>query len=117
MRTFKLIILSSIENNLTVKKIDNCQIVIILSGWFRGRHLVYLKKKGIESLFSHWTFKYDGVPLKRVDAAYVLTTNIKLNADVNTAVKKALNEITMMKKCLRNRFALKNKDKLHLMKF
>ena len=42
---------------------------------------------------------------------------IKLNVDVNTAVKKALNEIIMMKECLRNRLALKNKDKLHLMKF
>ena len=37
--------------------------------------------------------------------------------DVDTAVKKDLNEITMMKECLRNRFALKNKDKLHSMKF
>ena len=123
MRTFKLIILSSIENNLNVKKINNeaplirGQIVIIIPGWFRGRHLVYLKKIGIESLFSHWTFKYDGVPLKKIDAAYVLTTNIKSNDDVNIAVKKALNEITMIKECLRNRFALKNKDKLHLMKF
>ena len=62
-------------------------------------------------------YKYNGVPLKRVVTAYVLPTNIKLNADVNTAVKKALNEITMMKECLRNRFALKNKDKLHLIKF
>ena len=104
-----MIILSSIENNLNVKKLNNCQIVRILSGWFRGRHLVYLKKIGIKSLFR--------VPLKRVDTAYVLPTNIKLNVDVNTAVKKALNEIIMMKECLRKRFSLKYKDKLHLMKF
>jgi len=48
---------------------------------------------------------------------YVLPTYFKLNADVNIIVKKTLNEITMMKECLRNRLALKNKDKLHLMKF
>ena len=48
---------------------------------------------------------------------YVLPTYFRLNADVNIIVKKTLNEIIMMKECLRNRFALKNKDKLHLIKF
>ena len=117
------------------------QVVIILSGRFRGRRVV----------------------LKRVNAAYVLPTNtkLKINEDVaknvndkvfdrvkierkkeedffednekkkgritedkkklqnevDTVVKKAVDEVPMMKEYLRNRFALKNGDKPHLMKF
>ena len=108
-------------------------------------------------------YKYNGVPLKRVNAAYVLPTNTKLNInaevaknvndkffakveikrekeedffedekkkkeritedrkklqnEVDTVVKKAVDEVPMMKEYLRNRFALKNGDKPHLMKF
>ena len=108
-------------------------------------------------------YKYNGVPLKRVNAAYVLPTNtkLKINEDVaknvndkvfdrvkierkkeedffednekkkgritedkkklqnevDTVVKKAVDEVPMMKEYLRNRFALKNGDKPHLMKF
>jgi len=139
------------------------QVVIILSGRFRGRRVVYLKKLESNLLLVTGPYKYNGVPLKRVNAAYVLPTNTKLNinaeiaknvndkffdrvdiertkeedffedkekkkgrisedkkklqTEVDTEVKKAVDGMPMMKEYLRNRFALKNGDKPHLMKF
>ena len=139
------------------------QVVIILSGRFRGRRVVYLKKLESNLLLVTGPYKYNGVPLKRVNAAYVLPTNTKLNinaeiaknvndkffdrvdiertkeedffedkekkkgrisedkkklqTEVDTEVKKAGDGVPMMKEYLRNRFALKNGDKPHLMKF
>ena len=139
------------------------QIVILLSGRFRGRRVVYLKKLESGLLLVTGPYKYNGVPLKRVNAAYVLPTNTKLKLDgkvadsvndklflktlikrekeedffvdektkreriteerkkaqndVDTQVKKAVDEVPMMKEYLRNRFALKSGDKPHLMKF
>ena len=139
------------------------QVVILLSGRFRGRRVVFLKKLTSNLLLVTGPYKYNGVPLKRVNAAYVLPTNtvLKVDAkvadsvkdalftkieidrksekdffvedkvkkdriteekkkaqnDVDTQVKKAVDEVPMMKEYLRNRFALKNGDKPHLMKF
>ena len=139
------------------------QVVILLSGRFRWRRVVYLKKLESGLLLVTGPYKYNGVPLKRVNAAYVLPTNTKLKVDeklaegikeelfkrvnieikeekdffveekakkerfteerkkaqndVDTQVKKAVDEVPMMKEYLRNRFALKNGDKPHLMKF
>ena len=139
------------------------QVVIILSGRFRGRRVVFLKKLESNLLLVTGPYKYNGVPLKRVNAAYVLPTNTTLKVDgkvadsitddffkkveiernsekdffveektkkeriteerkkaqndVDTQVKKAVDEVPMMKEYLRNRFALKSGDKPHLMKF
>ena len=139
------------------------QVVILLSGRFRGRRVVFLKKLDSGLLLVTGPYKYNGVPLKRVNAAYVLPTNTKLKVDgkvadsvkddffkrvqikrekeedffteekakreriteerkkaqneIDTEVKKAVDEVPMMKEYLRNRFALKNGDKPHLMKF
>jgi len=139
------------------------QVVIILSGRFRGRRVVFLKKLESGLLLVTGPYKYNGVPLKRVNSAYVLPTNTKLKVnakvgesikddffkrvkidvkdekdffvedkvkkervteerkkaqnEVDTEVKKAVDEVPMMKEYLRNRFALKNGDKPHLMKF
>ena len=140
------------------------QVVILLSGRFRGRRVVYLKKLESGLLLVTGPYKLNGVPLKRVNAAYVLPTNTKLKVDakvadgvkeddffkrvdlkrekesdffvedkdkkarvtpertklqneVDTQVKKAVEEVPMMKEYLKNRFALKDGDKPHLMKF
>ena len=66
------------------------QVVIILSGRFRGRRVVYLKKLESNLLLVTGPYKYNGVPLKRVNAAYVLPTNTKLN--VNAEVAKDVND-------------------------
>ena len=139
------------------------QVVIILSGRFRGRRVIFLKKLESGLLLVTGPYKYNGVPLKRVNAAYVLPTNTKINIDgkvaesindkffsrviikrekeedffveekakkeritderkkaqndIDTVVKKAVDDVPMMKEYLRNRFALKDGDKPHLMKF
>ena len=127
------------------------QVVIILSGRFRGRRVIFLKKLESGLLLVTGPYKYNGVPLKRVNAAYVLPTNTKINVDgkvaesindkffsrviikrekeedffveekakkeritderkkaqndVDTVVKKAVDDVPMMKDYLRNRFA------------
>ena len=63
------------------------QVVIILSGRFRGRRVVYLKKLESNLLLVTGPYKYNGVPLKRVNAAYVLPTNTKLNIIINKLIK------------------------------
>ena len=139
------------------------QVVILLSGRFRGRRVVFLKKLESNLLLVTGPYKYNGVPLKRVNSAYVLPTNTKIKVDgkvgdsikdeffkkidlkrekeedffveekekskrvteerkkaqteVDTQVKKAVDEVPMLKEYLKNRFALKSGDKPHLMKF
>ena len=139
------------------------QVVILLSGRFRGRRVVYLKNLESGLLLVTGPYKYNGVPLKRVNAAYVLPTNTSVKVDgkvadkikdeffkkveisrekkedffvedkvkkervtkertdaqneIDTVVKKAVDGVPMMKEYLRNRFALKDGDKPHLMKF
>ena len=138
------------------------QIVILLSGRFRGKRVVYLKKLQSGLLLVTGPYKLNGVPLKRVNQAYVLPTSTKVNlADVakdvtdelfkrveikresekdffeepatkkgritddrkNAQVKvdseviKAVNAVPELNKYLKFRFALKNGDKPHLMKF
>ena len=61
------------------------QVVIILSGRFRGRRVVFLKKLESNLLLVTGPYKYNGVPLKRVNAAYVLPTNTKLKVDAEAA--------------------------------
>ena len=145
------------------KDLEEGQIVILLSGRFRGKRVVYLKRLESGLLLVTGPYKYNGVPLKRVNAAYVIPTKTKINikgvADksnekeffkkvdvkresekdffeenevkkgritnerkdaqnsVDTAVKKAVDEVPELKNYLRCRFALKNGDKPHLMNF
>ena len=63
------------------------QVVILLSGRFRGRRVVFLKKLESGLLLVTGPYKYNGVPLKRVNAAYVLPTNTVLNVDAKVADK------------------------------
>lgn len=61
------------------------QIVILLSGRFRGRRVIYLKNLKSGLLLVTGPYKYNGVPLKRVNAAYVLPTSTKVKIDAKAA--------------------------------
>ena len=149
------------------KDIEQGQVLILLSGRFRGRRVIFLKQLESGMLLVTGPYKVNGVPLKRVNQAYVLPTKTKANIGalpgldkvndeffskkvafkrnstklsdfvedpkkkreritderrnsqntVDTEVLKGVRSVPLLKEYLQNRFALKNADKPHLMKF
>ena len=89
------------------------QVVILLSGRFRGRRVVFLKKLESNLLLVTGPYKYNGVPLKRVNAAYVLPTNTKLEVDgkVADSVKDDFFKRVEIKRETEKDFFVEDKDK------
>ena len=69
------------------KSLTPGQIVILLAGRFRGRRVVYLKNLESGLLLVTGPYKINGVPLKRVNAAYVLPTSTKVDINAKAADK------------------------------
>ena len=147
------------------KDIQPGQVLILLSGRFRGRRVVFLKQLPTGMLLVTGPYKFNGVPLKRVNQAYVLATSTKVNLDntsaldkvsdsffkkvevkrgnklsdfveepqkkreritetrresqktVDAEVAKSVRAVPQLKEYLQSKFALKNADRPHLMKF
>lgn len=73
------------------KDIQPGQIVILLSGRFRGRRAVFLRQLTSGLLLVTGPYKFNGVPLKRVNQAYVLPTKTRVNLG-NIPAMDILNE-------------------------
>ena len=70
------------------KDIQPGQVLILLSGRFRGRRVVFLRTLPSGLLLVTGPYKVNGVPLKRVNQAYVIPTRTRVTLGTVPGVDK-----------------------------